>query len=95
MEIEPASSWILVEFVTSELGGELPRIILFSFMVFLLLFVCLFVFLGLHLWHIEVPRLGVQLELQLLAYTRATAMQDPSRDSDLHHSQWQAVSLTH
>ena len=34
MEIEPASSWILVEFVTSELGGELPRIILFSFIFF-------------------------------------------------------------
>jgi len=25
----------------------------------------------------EVPRLGVELELQLLAYTIATAMQDP------------------
>ena len=35
------------------------------------------VFLGLHLWHMEVPRLGVQLELQLPAYTTATAMPDP------------------
>ena len=36
------------------------------------LFVCLFVcFLGPHPWHMEVPRLGVQLELQLLAYTTA------------------------
>ena len=31
-----------------------------------------FVFLGLHLQHVEVPRLGVQLELQLPAYTTAT-----------------------
>ena len=37
-----------------------------------------FFFLGLHLHHIEVPRLGVELELQLLAYTTATAMVDLS-----------------
>ena len=36
------------------------------------LFVCLFVcLLGLHIWHMVVPRLGVELELQLLAYTIA------------------------
>ena len=35
-------------------------------------------FLGPHLWHIEVPRLGVKSELQLLAYTTATT-QDPSQ----------------
>ena len=29
---------------------------------------------GLHLQHMEVPRLGVQSELQLLAYATATAM---------------------
>ena len=34
----------------------------------ILSFLC-FCFLGLNLWHMEVPRLGVQLELQLLAYT--------------------------
>ena len=28
-------------------------------------------FLGPHLWHMEVPRLGVELEVQLLAYTTA------------------------
>ena len=48
--------------------------------------VCLFCFLGLYLWHVEVPRLGVKLELQLLAYTTATAMQDLSLVCDLHHS---------
>ena len=37
-------------------------------------------------WHVEVPRLGVELELQLLAYTTATAMQDLSHLCDLHHS---------
>ena len=37
----------------------------------------------------EVPRLGVELELWPLAYTTATAMWDPSRVCDLHHSSWQ------
>ena len=35
------------------------------------------------------PRLGVELELQLLAYATATATQDPSHIFDLHHSSWQ------
>jgi len=47
------------------------------------------VFLGPHLWHMEVPRLGVESELQLLAYTTATAMQDPSRICNLNHSSQQ------
>ena len=38
--------------------------------------IIIFVFLGLHPWHMEVPGLGVESELQLLAYTTATAMRD-------------------
>ena len=37
----------------------------------------LFKILGPHLWHVEVPRLGVESELQLLAYAIATATLDP------------------
>ena len=37
----------------------------------------------------EVPRLGVELELQLLVYTTATATWDLSHVCDLHHSLWQ------
>ena len=40
-------------------------------------FFAFFFFLGLHLRHMEVPRLGVKLELQLLAYTTAIATRDP------------------
>ena len=42
----------------------------------------------------EVPRLGVELELQLLAYTTATATLDLSHACDLHHSsrQWQILN---
>ena len=43
-----------------------------------------FVILGLHLWHMKVPRLGVQSELQLPAFATATATADLSA-CDLHH----------
>ena len=46
----------------------------------------LFIFLGLYSRYMEVPRLWVELELQLLAYTTATAKPDPSRICHLHHS---------
>ena len=39
-------------------------------------------FLGLHPRHVEVPRLGVKSELQLPAYTTATATADMSRVCD-------------
>ena len=57
------------------------------------LFVCLFVFLGPHPRHMEIPRLGVKSELQLSAYTTATAMQDPSHICHLHHSSQQCLIL--
>ena len=56
---------------------------------FLKKFFCFFVFLGPHPWHMEVPRLGVESELLLLAYTTATATQDPSHICDPHHSSQQ------
>ena len=62
------------------------------FMFFSFLFLC-FVLLGLHLRHKEVPRLGVELELQLPAHTRATATWDPSRVCNLHHSSWQCQKI--
>ena len=46
-------------------------------------------FLGPYLWHMEVPSLGVESELQLAAYTTATATWDPSRLCNLYHSPWQ------
>ena len=32
---------------------------------------------GAHPWHMELPRLGVELELQLLVYTTAAATPEP------------------
>ena len=56
---------------------------IFSFLFFS------FCFLGPHLWYMEVPRLGVELELQLPAYTIATATWHLRCLCDLHHSSWQ------
>ena len=65
---------------------EFPLQLLITYL-FIYLFIYVF-FLGPHPWHMEIPRLGVESELQLLAYATATAMQDPSLIC-LHHSSWQ------
>ena len=44
---------------------------------------------GLHRQHMEVPGLGVKLQLQLPAYTRVTATPALSRVCDLHNSSQQ------
>ena len=43
----------------------------------------------------EVPRLGVKLELQLPAYTTVTAVGDLSHIYDLHHNSRQRGTPTH
>ena len=53
-----------------------------------------FCFLLPQVWHMEVSRLGVESELQLLAYTIATAMLVLSCICHLHQSSWQCGSLT-
>ena len=79
--MERASSGILVRFVFPEPQWELSEKYYYYFFFF-----C---FLGPHLQHMEVPRLGAKSELQLPTYTTATAKQDLSRIFDLHHSSWQ------
>ena len=51
-----------------------------------------FVFLGQHPWQMEVPRLGVESDLQLPAYT--TAMMDSIHICDLHRSSRQRWTLS-
>ena len=58
-------------------GGGSPCIVFFFFFLF---------FLGPHLQHMEIPRLGVELELQLLACATATVMAGSEPCLDLHHS---------
>ena len=52
-----------------------------------------FFLLGQHPWYMEVPRLGVKSELQLLANATATATPDLSHVCDLHHSSQQRQIL--
>ena len=49
--------------------------------------------LGPHVQHVEVPRLGVKMELPLPAYTAARATPDPSCICNLHHSSRQRQIL--
>ena len=50
---------------------------------------------GANMWHMEVPRLGVESEQQLQAYARATATPDLRCICNLHCSSHDARSLTH
>ena len=61
-------------------------------MIFILhvhLFFLKIFFFGVHLQHMEVPRLKVESEMQLPAYTTATSMSDWSCACNLHHSSGQ------
>ena len=57
------------------------------FLEIIIIIVFFFLILGLHPWHMEVPRLGVEWELKLLAYTTAIATQELSHVCDLNHSE--------
>ena len=74
----------LQSFTSRELrvGGQTPALLFF--------FLC---FLGPHLCHMKVPRLGIKSKLQLPASTTATAMKDLSHVCDLHHSSRQRQLL--
>ena len=52
-----------------------------------------FSYLWPHLQYMEVPRLGVESELQLRAYTTAIGMWGLSQVFELYHSSWQRQIL--
>ena len=58
-------------------------------LLYFILFYFILCFIGPFLWYMEVPKLGVESELQLLAYTTATATWDPSSICDPYHRSWQ------
>ena len=65
------------KFQRIKLHLPVSQILISDFLVFGFVFFCLFVcfcFLGPHALHMEVPSLGVNSEIQLPAYTTATAM---------------------
>ena len=66
--------------------------------IFISLFFSFFLFFGgggLHPQHMEVPRLGVELALQLLAYTTAIATLDLSCSETYTIAHVNTQSLTH
>ena len=69
-------------------GSVILLSVLSFFLSFFLFFFFFFFSLSFetHLQHMEVPRLGVELELQLLACSTATATQNLSCICDRHHS---------
>ena len=69
--------------IICDYSAFLPVTLKISFLFFF------FGFLGLPPRHMVVPRLGVESELQLSAYSTATATRDPSCICDLHRSSWQ------
>ena len=80
-----AAVWIAAVAHIKSLAWELP----YAVDVFIIFFFFFYAFSGPHLQYMEVPRLGVKLGLQLLAYTTATAMGYPNLICDLYHSSWQ------
>ena len=73
----------IIEWLFDSLYILRNQLALFFFFFFFFFFFS--VLLGPHLGHMEVPRLGVESELQLQAYTTVTATPDPSHTCDLHH----------
>ena len=57
---------------------------IFFMSILVLFFFFLFLIFGLHLSHLEVPRVGAESELQLPAHTTATATPDLSHVCDLY-----------
>ena len=76
---------------------SLNQVFLCVFWVFVEFFVlfCFFIVFFRAPWRMEVPRLGVKLELQLTAHTTVTAIRNLSHVCDLHHSSSNTRSLTH
>ena len=84
----------LFEALMAELEEKGSNVIVF-FLSLSFYFLFIFCFLGPNPQHMDVPRLGVELELQLPAYATAIAMSDPSRLCHYTTAHGNDGSLTH
>ena len=60
---------------------------------FIHIYIYIYCFLGLRLWHMEVPRLGIKLELQLLAHGNAGSLTHWERPGIESASLWIPVGF--
>ena len=70
-------SWLSLCMYTKQGDRKRSKVLSAIKNVYTYFFFFFFCFLPLHPRHMEVPRLGVEVELQLLAYTTATATSKP------------------
>ena len=78
--------WLRVELVVWFIFVVFIKILFILWCRIIYTDIIIIVFLGLHPQQMEVPRLGVELERQLLAYATATATLDLSHVFSLYHS---------
>ena len=78
-------SWSVLGWFLHLAGPQFPHLYSGAYNIFIYLFL-FFVFLGPHSKYMDVPRLGVEWELELPAYTTATAMRDPKLSLRPTHS---------
>ena len=89
MPVVPELRYLVLDYLLKSGCACLFSLVSEPTLFFCLFFFFPFSFLGLYLCHMEVPRLGGKSELQLPAYTTATATRDLSCICDLYHSSWQ------
>ena len=97
--IKPATSWFLVGIISAvpwwkfhlcPFFNHVFLVELYKFFIYFIFIFFFFVFfLGPNPQHMDVPRLGVESELQVLACTTATATSDPNHIYNIHHSSQQ------
>ena len=82
------NQWIYIYIYQNTIFISVMKTQMFLSFSFLLANLYSFLFLRPQLQHVEVPQLGVELQLQLLAYATATATPDLSHIFDLCCSLW-------
>ena len=88
-KLESQEKGVLIKCFLLVAPSELEMAKMRSWLLSYLFFITIFFFFRAVPIAYEIPRLGVESELQLPTYATATATPDPSHVCDRHHSSWQ------